>query len=68
MTTNAEISKWAITQAQREVSCPRCGARQKRDCRTPKGRVIPTIHDERIGRYRSLIGNDEWKRRHEYAG
>ena len=27
--------------------CPTCGAKEDQPCRTPKGRIKPTVHDTR---------------------
>lgn len=64
MNADQEISKWAFTQATREMDCPKCGALAGNHCVTPKGRDTNTPHGQRCKAYRDKIGMDEWKRRH----
>lgn len=59
-----EISKWANTQATREVECPRCHAAPGKSCKRPNG-DFADMHGERSKAYRDAIGPAEWEKRHQ---
>lgn len=62
-----DISKWARTQAVREVECPRCHSKPGIYCKTPSGVPAPSTHGERSGAYHEKVGDEEWKRRHQVS-
>jgi hypothetical protein len=59
------ISTSAITQAKREVICPKCKAPVNEDCRTPSGRRC-NMHGDRENAYLKKIGFDEYFKRHTH--
>jgi hypothetical protein len=43
-----EYTGWLFTDVNRNISCPKCGAKAGEVCRTPKGRKALEPHTERV--------------------
>jgi hypothetical protein len=60
----AGLTGWGFTDARNAVECPRCKAAAGDFCRQPKGRKALYPHPERMNNYITVIGREEFLRRH----
>ena len=42
------MAEWAYTIARTEYACPKCGVKIGEFCRTPKGKITPSPHGDRV--------------------
>lgn len=52
---NTKWSGWEFTDANNNSPCPKCNAKPKAYCRTPKGKKAKTPHIERLIKFKELF-------------
>jgi hypothetical protein len=62
------LTGWALTDAYKQVDCPRCGSTAGEFCRTPKGRKAWPTHTERLTVLHEKFGYEPWTRKGAISG